>query len=120
MNAAWREPGAAGVAALRDGQLAGYLIMSPKIDATWGRSAWARPASHAVAPEADADLYRDLYAALAPHWVERGCLTHYVLAPATDRAALDAWFSLGFGQQQAHAILALPAKGLLGRSSPPG
>ncbi len=109
VSAAWGEPGARGVAALRGDELAGYLIMAPKIDATWGRSAWARLAGHALAREAEAELSRDLYASLAPHWVERGCLVHYVVAPASDRAALDRWFSLGFGQQQAHAILALPA-----------
>ena len=111
VTAVWRESGACGVAALRGGQLIGYLLMAPRIDATWGRSAWARPAGHAVARDVDADLYRDLYAAIAPQWVERGCLIHYVMASATDRAALDAWFALSFGQQQAYALVKLPVEG---------
>jgi ribosomal protein S18 acetylase RimI-like enzyme len=102
--AAWREPGARGVAAARSGQLVGFLLGAPQIDATWGRSAWVRLGGHAIAPGEDADLYRDLYAALSPHWVAMGCFAHYSLTPATDRPALDAWFALSFGQQQVYAI----------------
>jgi ribosomal protein S18 acetylase RimI-like enzyme len=107
--AAWQEPDAAGVVALRDGQLVGFLIGAPQIASVWGRTAWVRLGGHAVAPSEGADLYRDLYAALAPRWLARGCFTHYALMPSSDRAALEAWFALSFGQQQAHAIRELPA-----------
>lgn len=109
VEAAWRETEAAGVVALRGGRMAGYLIGAPQINETWGRSAWVRLGGHALAPAEEADLYRDLYAALSPRWVERGCFAHYALVPASDRAALDAWFALSFGQQQAFALRGLPA-----------
>lgn len=105
VGAAWRAPDAYGVAALRDGRLVGFLIGAPNIDeAVWGRSIWMPLGGHALAPTEDADLYRDLYAALAPHWLALGCFAHYVEVPATDRPALDAWFALSFGQQQAYAL----------------
>jgi len=40
-----------------------------------------------------------MYAALAAAWLEAGCSTHVVDILAADQPALDAWFSLGFGQQ---------------------
>jgi GNAT superfamily N-acetyltransferase len=56
----------------------------------------------------DADIYRDLYAALAPVWVAVGCFAHHALIPA-DRALLEPWYALGFGQEQAHAIRPITA-----------
>lgn len=112
VTTAWREADMRGVAARRDGQLIGFLLMAPRIETIWGRSVWARLGGHAVHHDAGADLYRDLYAALATQWVQRGCLNHYAMIPASDRAALDAWFALSFGQQQAYALLALPVANL--------
>jgi ribosomal protein S18 acetylase RimI-like enzyme len=74
-----------------------------------GRCAWLRLASHALAAGIDAELYRDLYAALAAGWVARGYFDHYALIPAADRAALDAWFALSFGLEQAHGLRPLAA-----------
>ncbi len=48
-----------------------------------------------------------------------GCFFHYAMIPASDRPALDAWFALSFGQQQAHAIRALPAPELAAPSLNP-
>lgn len=47
---------------------------------------------------------RDLYAAAAAGWVDDGRTRHYAVVPATDGALVDAWFRLGFGQQQAYGI----------------
>jgi predicted N-acetyltransferase YhbS len=49
-------------------------------------------------------VVRDLYAAVASGWVDEGRTRHYVVVPANDGALLDAWFRLGFGQQQAYGI----------------
>jgi GNAT superfamily N-acetyltransferase len=38
----------------------------------------------------------------------RGLNEHYVVAPATDRELLEAWYRLSFGQQQAQGIQAVP------------
>ncbi len=62
------------------------------------RSAWVPYAGHAVASLEGGELYRQMYAALAPRWVAAGCFTHYIELPAANRPARDAWASLGFGQ----------------------
>jgi GNAT superfamily N-acetyltransferase len=104
VEAAWRRPRTSGVAALSDGQLVGYLIGDVTIDAFRGRIAWMRGAGHALDPEVDAELYRDLYAAAGPVWLAYGCFKHYALVPAADEAVLGAWYGLGFGQEQIYAL----------------
>ena len=91
---------ASGVVALRDGEVAGYLVGVP-LDEIWGPNMWVEPAGHAVsAPE----LVRDLYAAAAAAWVAEGRTSHYAMVPATDPELVDAWFRLGFGHQHVSAI----------------
>jgi GNAT superfamily N-acetyltransferase len=100
-----RAEGASGWIALADGEFAGYLIGSPRAD-DWGEgNVWVELAGHAVR---EAEIVRDLYAAAAEAWVERGTRRHYVLAPATDRALVDAWFRLSFGAQHAMGIQEVP------------
>jgi GNAT superfamily N-acetyltransferase len=89
-----------GVAALRDGELVGYLLGERGEDPGFGRHAWVDRAGHAAR---DPKLIRDLYAAAAAQWVAQGHTRHYVLVPAIDELAA-VWFALGFGQQQAHGI----------------
>jgi GNAT superfamily N-acetyltransferase len=97
---------AAGVVALRGRRVVGYILGSTilPVPATRGalyldpRSALVGYAGHAADPAEDAvAIYRALYAALSPAWVEAGYYVHYVALPASDGAARDAWFSLGFG-----------------------
>src|SRR5919202_4815833 len=97
VEAAWRSEGAAGAVALRDGRVVGYLVGAPRDDAVWGANEWVEAAGHAVD---EAEDLRDLYAAVAERWVEGGRSRHYVVVPAVDGALVDAWFRLGFGQQQ--------------------
>ena len=92
--------GASGVAAVRDGEVLGYVLGVP-LEETWGPNVWVEPAGHAVAAP---ELVRDLYAAAAARWVEEGRTSHYAVVPATDPALVDAWFRLGFGHQHVHAI----------------
>src|SRR5436190_1094270 len=66
VEAAWQEPHASGFAAVADGRLVGYLIGAWRVDEIRGRTAWVSMAGHAIAPDADAEVYRVLYAALAP------------------------------------------------------
>lgn len=100
----WQKPHASGVVALQAERVIGYLIGTPQIDTLRGRSVWVPLAGHALDLTQDAELYRDLYAALSPQWLKFGCFAHYVLIPATDQAALAAWFALSFGQEQAHGV----------------
>jgi GNAT superfamily N-acetyltransferase len=104
VEAAWRADGAAGSAAFRDGRLVGYLIGVPLDTRRWGENVWVESAGQAV--EAAEDI-RDLYAHAAAQWVEGELRRHYVLVPATDSELVDAWFRIGFGQQQAHGIQAV-------------
>jgi GNAT superfamily N-acetyltransferase len=107
IEAVWQRPGAHGIAALEDGRLTGYLIGDAAAEPVRGRCAWVRLAGHALAEGIDAELYRDLYAALAAGWVAQGYFDHYILIPAADRAALDAWFALSFGLEHAHGLRAV-------------
>ena len=97
--------GASGVAAVVDGEVAGYLVGVSK-DALWGPNVWVEPAGHAATR---AELVRDLYAVAAQQWVDEGKTSHYAIVPATDPALVDAWFRLGFGHQHVHGIQETPA-----------
>jgi GNAT superfamily N-acetyltransferase len=105
----WRADGAAGVAGLRDGRLAGYLIGAPRTTDHWGPNAWVEHAGHAAAEPEDV---RDLYAALAQGWVDAGRIHHLAYVPASDAGLVDAWFRLSFGQQQAHGVREVDAGAL--------
>lgn len=100
----WRRPRTSGVAALSDGRLVGYLIGNVTIDAFRGRIAWVRAAGHALDQDVDAELYRDLYSAAGPGWLAYGCFKHYALVPVADKTVLEAWYGLGFGQEQVYAL----------------
>jgi GNAT superfamily N-acetyltransferase len=104
VETAWRADGASGAVAIRDGRVTGYLVGAPR-GTLWGPNVWVELAGHAVE---DAEAARDLYAAVAGDWVEAGNHRHYVLVPASDAALLDAWFNVGFGLQQVHAVIEIP------------
>jgi len=98
LEAAWRATGASGSAALRGSRLVGYVVGAPREVDVWGENVWVELAGNAVEEPEDA---RDLYGHAAARWVEEGRYRHYVLLP-TDDPLVDAWFRVGFGQQQAH------------------
>jgi ribosomal protein S18 acetylase RimI-like enzyme len=98
---------ASGAVAHREDRLAGYLIGAPRNEETWGKNVWIELAGHAVEEPED---IRDLYAAAAARWVEEGRTRHSVLVPASDSELVNAWFRLGFGQQQAHGVREVPAE----------
>jgi GNAT superfamily N-acetyltransferase len=104
IDASWREHDASGFAALADGALTGYLVGAPRAP-SWGPNVWIGYAGHAVE---EPETVRDLYAAAAAGWVDRGWTTHYALVPAFDRELVDAWFRLAFGQMHVHAIRETP------------
>ena len=92
---------ASGTVALRDGHVAGYLL-GVRRDESWGANVWVELAGHAVREPED---LRDLYAAAARRWVdEEERPRHYALVPASDRALIEAWARVGFGQQHAYGI----------------
>lgn len=104
LEAALERPLASAAAALRDGQLLGYLAGDVQIDPFWGRVAWVRLAGAALAPGQGLECLGELYAALGADWVRRGIFGHFVIAPAADRAGLETWFRLGFGIEQVYGL----------------
>jgi GNAT superfamily N-acetyltransferase len=107
LRATWESDGASGAAALLEGRLAGFMIGAPRPGGTWGRNVWVEAAGHAAE---DAEIVRDLYGYAAAAWAADGATSHYALVPATDPALLDAWFRLGFGQQQGLGIREVPTE----------
>lgn len=114
-----------GLTAFDGEQLQGYLIGAADESALMGRTVWFAPESYALAPDAEPELLRILYAGQAGHWVEQGYFNHYALAPARS-VLLDAWLSLGFAYQQAYGLLELsevedvaPPAGLVLRTARP-
>jgi ribosomal protein S18 acetylase RimI-like enzyme len=97
--------GASGAVALREGAAVGYLLGVRRDDEIWGPNIWVEASGHAVE---EAEVVRDLYAAIAGDWVEQGRTRHYALVPAADGTVVDAWFRVGFGGQHAHGIQKVP------------
>jgi GNAT superfamily N-acetyltransferase len=88
-----------GVEARRDDGVVGRLVGELRDDPLRGRHVWSGLGDHhADEPE----LYRDLYAAAGPAWLEQGAAGHYVVVPA-DEAVLWAWFGVAFAIEQVHA-----------------
>ena len=104
IEALWGMDERSGAAAIRDGELVGYLLGAHR-DESWGSNMWVEYAGHAVR---EPELVRDLYAVAAEEWVARGRDAHYALVPATDQELVDAWFRLSFGAQHAAAIQETP------------
>jgi ribosomal protein S18 acetylase RimI-like enzyme len=98
VEAAWQREGASGSAALRRGRVVGYLVGAPRDEDAWGKGIWVELGAQAVE---ESETARDLYGHAAAHWVEDGRTRHYVHVP-NDGPLVEAWFRLGFGQQQAH------------------
>jgi len=103
--AAFALPGASGAAAVQDGGIVGFLLGAPKASPVWGPNVWIEAAGQAAA---EPELVRDMYGLAAAQWVQESRTAHYVLVPASDEGLLRAWYRLGFGQQQAHAVRPLP------------
>jgi GNAT superfamily N-acetyltransferase len=105
------------VVAVRDGQVVGFLVGSTlnfPVDSVPAQFTPARGLSmgyalHAVASEADAPVYRPMYAALSEPYVRSGYFDHALFLPASDSAALDVWASLGFGRATVAAMRAVEA-----------
>ena len=96
----WAQDDASGGVALRDGDVAGFLLGTRREDQNWGANIWIEAAGYAVD---EPELVRDLYAFCSQRWVDEGRTRHYALVPALDDQ-VDAWFRMSFGAQQAHGI----------------
>jgi GNAT superfamily N-acetyltransferase len=104
---AFAQPGASGAVALQGGDIAGFVLGAPKDSPVWGPNVWVDAAGHAAAKP---ELVRDMYGLASARWVQESRTAHYVLVPASDEGLLRAWYRLGFGQQQAHAVRPPPGE----------
>lgn len=105
-------PGVQGVVALQGSQLVGYLlgfVVSPPPTSIMAmlympNSINIPYVGHAVLQPGGSETYRLMYSALARDWLAAGYFNHYIWLPAGDTQAIDAWFSLNFGQETVHAV----------------
>lgn len=104
LSACYGGTGASGTAAIKSGEVVGYLLGAPRPRSLWGPNVWVEAAGHALADDADAEVARNLYAAAAAGWVAAGMTQHYAILPSHDTALIDAWFRSGFGAQHVHAV----------------
>ncbi|MGE5704431.1 MAG: GNAT family N-acetyltransferase [Clostridia bacterium] len=108
LQALQQKENAIGVGAFRGNKLVGYMLGAIDTDKNRERHVWIDYAGSAISGEESPERYRDLYAWLGEKWVNHGAFDHYVVVPGGDSMALDAWFRLGFGHQQVHAIQHIP------------
>ncbi|MFE8699291.1 GNAT family N-acetyltransferase [Cytobacillus sp. FJAT-54145] len=99
---------ATGIGAFENGKLQGFLMGLRKMDHTRGRHTWIEYGGHALREGVRSEVARNMYARLGDDWVREGYFHHYSLVPAGDLDVIDAWFRLGFGHQQVHALLEIP------------
>lgn len=120
VEAALSRPQAQGWAAWEGGKLQAYLVGDLQLDGQWGRTGWVRSSGCAIAPGANPELVRDLYARLGAGWVRFGVFAHFALVPISQPQLVQAWFSMSFGIEQVHALLALADRDLPATKPPPG
>jgi ribosomal protein S18 acetylase RimI-like enzyme len=95
-----REP-ASGAIAYKQGTAVAFMVGTRRPDEMWGPNVWVESAGSAGA---DIEAIREAYARAAGRWFDEGRRSHYVIVPASDRREIEAWFSLGFGQQHIHGL----------------
>jgi GNAT superfamily N-acetyltransferase len=102
-----------GVAALRGERLVGFI--STLLVANRGeRLAVVPDIGHAAEPGDCYEIYRQMYAAIADHWLANGCFWHAITLYPHEREAREAWFSVGFGLAVMDALQVLDALPPLG------
>jgi GNAT superfamily N-acetyltransferase len=101
-----------GVLAEAGGRPVGFATMTPQlIEATHFLASFFPPrgvalgyGAHATADGMEYDVYREMFGALADHFVSKGFFDYNVAVPAKDVEAREAFASLGFGRSMCCAI----------------
>lgn len=104
-------PLSGGVVATRGDDVVGFLTGTVSLPSTAWYAGYAPPrsgqiayAGYAAAGPEPRETYRQMYAALAPFFLRHGAFSHEIEINAGDETALNAWFSLGFGQTSTLAV----------------
>lgn len=113
------KPTASGFAALHNGRLVAYLLGDAVVQ-YWGRSGYVYLPGYALAEDARPAVLQDLYALLGEEWNQKGCFNHYAYISTADRAVIDAFFDLSFGNERIEAVLDLRTAALPNVEPPPG
>ena len=95
-----------------DGEIAGFMIMAPQLTEPTNMLASFFPprgvslaySSHAARAGSEYDAYREMFAALAEHFVSVGLFDFGANVSASDSALLETFSTLGFGRTMACAI----------------
>jgi GNAT superfamily N-acetyltransferase len=98
---------APGIAAIRDGQLAGFLLGMVIQKFRGKRGVFSPEWANAASPGGSRRLYEEMYARLSAHWVTDGCATHLISTLANDRPGIEVWHGLGFGMAAADGVRAV-------------
>jgi GNAT superfamily N-acetyltransferase len=100
--------GAPGVVAVQDGVMVGFLVAYVSVF-RGVRTTYSPDLGHAADATGRRDIYRRMYGDLARLWLAHGCFTHAITFFAHEQAAMDAWFSVGFGLNVVDALRGLDA-----------
>ena len=112
IEASLTQHGGRGVIAHDGTEPVGFMIMTPQLFAPTHflaaffppRSAAASYQQHAAKGGMEYDVYREMYAVLAEHWVNLGYFDHLVAVSPSDTGLAEAWASLGFGRNAVAAM----------------
>lgn len=96
-----------GVAAVRRGQLVGYIASMILPDFRGHRTAYSPEWANAVAAAESRALYQALYGHISEAWVREQCYCHMIGQLAGDGDALEGWQWLGFGLIAVDAVRGL-------------
>jgi len=96
----------AGLAAIEDGRLVGYLswFVVERFRDTDRSGAYCPEWAHGARTQGAARIYRGLYRAAAERWQAAGCGVHVLTLLAHEEAAREVWFWNGFGLSVVDAI----------------
>ena len=101
------DAGSHGVAALQDGQLAGFLIAWLMPDFRGNRSVYSPEWANAAQEHNCRYIYERMYQSLAAQWVAEKYVAHYISIFANDQEAIQTCHWLGFGMLGVDAMRGL-------------
>lgn len=110
---------APGVAAIRKGRLAGFLLGMVIPQFRGKRGIYSPEWANAASPGDSQCIYEEMYARLSARWVADGCVAHVISILAHDRSGIEGWTGLGFGLAAADGIRTVDSEHTLDPGSNP-
>lgn len=96
---------ASGVAAVKGGELVGFLlgITIPSFKSPQ-KGAFCPEWAHVAVGPGKRRIYQLMYEKISSRWIESGCFTHGITVFAHDSETIDTWFWSNFGLETVDAI----------------